>query len=133
MGKHFAELDEVLKSSELLSAVKRVKSAKPAGKPVSADVIKQLEANRCWAQDWGKVRVADGFNPHHAYDVKFFGEVELGKFSAGEIEVEKGVKLTSGVYNSVIIDSVIGDGALVYNVGTLANYVVGANAVVAHT
>lgn len=133
MGKHIAELDEVLKSSELLSAVKRVKSAKSAGKPVSADVIKQLEANRCWAQDWGKVRVADGFNPKHAYDVKFFGEVELGKFSAGEIEVEKGVKLTAGVYNSVIIDSVIGDDALVYNVGTLANYVVGPKAVVANT
>ena len=45
MGKHFPELDQVLQTSELLTAVKQVRDMKPAGKPVSGDVQKQLEAN----------------------------------------------------------------------------------------
>lgn len=133
MGKYFPELDNVLESSELLTAVKRVKGASPAGKPVSAEQIKQLESNRCWSEDWAKVRAVDGFNPRHCYNTTFFGECSLGKFDPAPVDVDKGVKLSPGVYNSVVINSEIGDNALVYNVGLLSNYVVGPDAVLANT
>lgn len=133
MGKHFPELDQVLQTSELLTAVKKVRDMKLAGKPVSGDQQKQLEANGCWASDWSKVRVADGFNPQHCFDAKFFGECYLGKFEPGLVEVDKGVKMSAGVYHSTIIDSAILDNALVYNVGLLSNYVVGSGAAVANT
>jgi hypothetical protein len=132
MAKHFPELDEVLKTSELLAAVKRVKALKPAGKPVSEnpELKKQMEASGCWAADWSKVRVPDGFSAHRVAAVKFFGEVTLGNFKSNEVEGAKGVKLPAGVYHSVVVDSVIGDDALVCNVGMLANVVVGTGAAV---
>ena len=127
MAKHFPELDKVLETSELLSAVKRVKALKPSGKAVSEspELQKQMEASGCWAADWSKVRVAEGFSAHRVAAVKFFGEVQLGKFSDNEVDAQKGVKMPAGVYHSVVVDSVICDDALVCNVGTLANAVVG--------
>lgn len=133
MAKHFPELKEVLEKSELLAAVKRVKGAKSAGKAASQELVKQLEANGCWASDWSKVKLADGFNAKHAFAVKFFGECSIGKMDAEPVEVDKGVKMSTGVYNSVIIDSVIGDNAVIYNVGVLSNAVVGSGAVVINT
>ena len=130
MAKHLPELEQVMAGSELLAAVKRVKESKPAGKPVSAALKKKLEANGCWAGDWSKVRVADGFDASHCFNVKFFGECELGSFSAEPAEIDKGVKLSAGIYDSVVIDSVIGDNAVIYNVGVLSNYVVGPGAAV---
>jgi hypothetical protein len=132
MAKHLPELDKVLETSELLAAVKRVKALKPAGKPVSEnpELQKQMEAAGCWAADWSKVRVADGFSAHRVASVKFFGEISLGKFTADAVDADKGVKLPAGVYHSVVCDSVIGDDALVHNVGVLSNYVVGPKAVV---
>ncbi|MBX7243861.1 MAG: DUF4954 family protein [Candidatus Sumerlaeaceae bacterium] len=133
MGKHLAELDKVIETSELVAAVQSLKGRKAAGKPVSDALRKELEANRVWAADWGKVRVADGFNPHHAFDVKLFGECYLGKFEAGEIDAGDGVKLSRGVYNSVLTDAIVDDNALVYNVGILSNYYVGPGAVIVNT
>ncbi|AXA37378.1 MAG: DUF4954 family protein [Candidatus Hydrogenedentota bacterium] len=132
MAKHFPELEEVLKNSELVQAVQRVKGLAPAGKPVSEqpEIQKQLEAAGCWAADWSRVRVAEGFNPKRVAAVKFFGDVYLGKFQADEIEADKGVKFPAGVYHSVVCDSVISDDALIHNVGVLSNYVVGPKAVV---
>ncbi|MCX7020161.1 MAG: DUF4954 family protein [bacterium] len=133
MYQYFPELENVIESSELAVAVKRVKSLKPAGKPVSGEMQKKLEAKGCWAQDWSKVRVADKFNPNHVAGVKFFGECSLGAFEPLEIEVEKGVKLSTGVYNSVLVDTIVEDNALVCNVGLLSNYVVRTGAVVLNT
>jgi len=132
MAKYFPELEEVLKNSELLNAVARVKKMAPAGKPVSEnpELQKQLEAAGCWAADWSKVRVAEGFNPRRVASVKFFGEVYLGKFTENAVEADKGVTLPAGVYHSVVCDCVIGDDALIHNVGALSNYVVGPRAVV---
>jgi hypothetical protein len=133
MAKFLPELEKVLETSELIAAVKRIKERKPAGKPVSGNLQKQLAANGCWAADWSKVAVSEGFNPNRAFNVKFFGECYLGKFDAGEVDVEKGVKLSAGVYDSVLVDSIVEDDALVYNVGVLSNYVVGPGAVLANT
>lgn len=133
MPNQLPELKEVLASSELLTAVKRVKACKCPSKPISADVQKQLEANSCWAEDWSKVTVSDGFNAKHVFNTKFFGKCCLGTFGPEAIEVEKGVKLSCGVYDSVVIDSCIMDNALVYNVGVLSNYVVGPGAAVVNT
>ncbi len=38
-----------------------------------------LQAQRCWAEDWGKVVVADGFDARNVRNVNFYGEIEIGK------------------------------------------------------
>lgn len=132
MAKFLGELESLLETSELLNAVKKVKEWTGTGKPVSenAELQKQLEANGCWSPDWSRVFVADGFRPRHAHSAKFFGDVYLGAFGNEPLEANKGVRLSPGVYNCVIMDSVVGDDALVYNVGVLSNYMVGPKAVV---
>jgi hypothetical protein len=57
------------------------------------------------------------------------GEVTLGKFDQ-EVQVPGGVKIPAGLYNNRIVNSVIGDNALVADTVLLANYLVGKNAVV---
>ncbi len=130
--KYFPELQDVLKTSELLQAVERVKKLAPQGKPVSEnpELQKQLEAAGCWAADWSKVRVAEGFNPKRVAAVKFFGDVYLGKFTENALEADKGVTFPAGVYHSVLCDCVVEDDALIHNVGVLSNYVVGPRAIV---
>lgn len=133
MAQFFPELDGVLKSSELLTAVARVKAAKRTGKPVSKELAKQLEQNGCWSSDWSKVYAPADLNAKHLFAVKFFGECSIGKFDADPVEVDKGLKMSAGIYNSVVIDSEIGDNAVIYNVGVLSNTVVGASAAVINT
>ncbi len=135
MPKFLTEVESILESSELLQAVKRVKEARLPGRAITEvkGLQAQLESNGCWSPDWTKVRVAEGFSPRHAFATKFFGEVFLGKFANETLPVDKGVELTPGVYNSVIVNSVIGDDALIYNVGVLSNYVVGPRAMVLNT
>lgn len=132
MAKYFPEIEELLAKSEFLQAVARAKTLAPGGTPVSQkpELQKQLEAAGCWAADWSKVRVAEGFNPRRVAAVKFFGDVYLGRFENDAVEADKGVTLPAGVYHSVVCDCVIEDNALVHNVGVLANCVVGRGAVV---
>lgn len=133
MPIRFPELEEALTTSELLAAVARDRGRTPRGSEPSMEMVAQLKANRCWAEDWAKIRVPDGFNPLHCFDAKFMGEVELGLFRNHDLELGDGVTMSSGVYSSVVKDCVIGDDALVYNVGMLANSSVGPRAVVAST
>lgn len=128
-----ASLDKLLQTSEFLAAVKRIRERKTKGKVINDELQKQLELNRCWSDDWSKVRVADGFNAHHVFDAKFFGECYLGTFTKSPVKADDGVSLSPGVYNSVIINSDVEDDALVYNAGVVSNYVIGKNAVVTNT
>jgi carbonic anhydrase/acetyltransferase-like protein (isoleucine patch superfamily) len=132
MANHFPQLEAVFEQSEFLAAVDRIRKLSPRGTPVSEDphLQQQLEAAGCWAADWSRVRVAEGFSPHRVAGVKFFGDVVLGRFTENALEAGEGVVLPAGVYHSVVCNCVIEDDALVHNVGVLSNYVVGRRAVV---
>ncbi|HID10104.1 MAG TPA: DUF4954 family protein [Candidatus Latescibacteria bacterium] len=126
---------EAITTSEFLKAVSQVKESPEAyaldgvqALPLTWEQIVQLERNGNTAEDWSRVRVAEGFNPDRVRNSRFSGDVALGRFE-GTVSVG-GAKLPCGMYNSTVVDSYIGDDALVQDVKLLSRYVVREGAVV---
>src|SRR5262249_34557136 len=97
-------------------------------RPPSPAEVAQLEKQGNTAEDWSRVRVAEGFDPARVRGSKFLGDVVIGALT-GTVLVS-GVKLPAGIQDSTVADCVIGAGALVRGVGLLANYVLEPGAVV---
>lgn len=129
------KVKEALRTSEFLKAVAEVKKDPEAyaldgvgALPLTREQIARLERNGNSAEDWSKVKVAEGFDPDRVRNCRFLGEVTLGSFR-GTISLG-GAKLPSGVYESVVVDSYIGNDALVQGVKLLSRYVVRPEAAV---
>ncbi len=85
--------------------------------------VESLKVNGCDATDWSLVKVADSFNSQCIRNVQFEGEVKIGKL--GESLRIGGVLRRSGIYNSIIVESFIGDKCFINNVtGGLVRVVV---------
>ncbi|HIE05083.1 MAG TPA: DUF4954 family protein [Candidatus Latescibacteria bacterium] len=126
---------EALRTSEFLKAIAEVRKdpgayALDGAKVLSLtrEQISRLERNGNSAEDWSKVKVAEGFDPDRVRNCRFLGEVVLGRFR-GTISLG-GTELPSGVYHSVVADSYIGNDALVQDVKLLSRYVIRSKAVV---
>src|SRR5262249_20374214 len=98
-------------------------------RPLRETEIRELLANGNTSDGWHRVRVVDGFRPTRVRHSDFRGEVVLGRFD-GFARGPGGGELPSGVYRSTLSNCVIGQDALVRNVGLLAEYVVGERACV---
>src|SRR5947209_512962 len=96
--------------------------------PAEAAALERLGNS---ADDWSRVRVADGFDWRRVRQCQFHGDVVLGRFT-GAVRLPEGVELPAGVYHSTVADSVIGHGAMVRDVHLLARCAVGEGAVVAN-
>jgi hypothetical protein len=98
-------------------------------RPLTADEVERLErlGNAC--DDWARVRVADGFDAGRVRHSTFHGDVVLGRF-AGRSRLAGGAEVPTGISHSTVADCVIGHDALVRDVKWLANYAVGAGALV---
>ncbi|RKY66206.1 MAG: hypothetical protein DRQ08_03630 [Candidatus Latescibacterota bacterium] len=129
------KVKEALRTSEFLKAIAEVKKDPQAYAldgvrvlPLTQEQISRLERNGNSAEDWSKVKVAEGFDPDRVRNCRFLGKVALGRFQ-GTISLG-GAELPSGVYDSVIADSYIGNDALVQDVKLLSRYVVRSEAAV---
>jgi len=91
--------------------------------------ISALEKQGCKSEDWSKVQVKDGFYPSNISNSHFSGEIKLGIFN-NKAEIEKGIQKSTGIYDSFIQNSSIGDNCMISHVRTLANYVIGENVVI---
>jgi hypothetical protein len=98
-------------------------------RPLFKPEIAQLEAAGNTAEDWSRVRVADGFNPRRVRNCEFRGDVVLGEFKQ-RAQLADRTEVVAGLSNSTLVDCVIGHNALVRDVRLLANYVVAAGAAV---
>jgi NDP-sugar pyrophosphorylase family protein len=100
-----------------------------AYRPLKKSEILRLEKQGCRAESWERIRVHGQFQADFVRDSEFGGDVELGKFeNAGE--GPGGVRRSPGVYRSRVHDCRIMDNATVSDVGLIARYVVGKDAVV---
>jgi len=123
------ELKRLISKSEVIKSVQDAKKvARKAAASLTKEQIEHLKANGNCAEDWKKIRVAKGIDCSRIRRNYFAGEVTIGKLS-GTVEVSKGVKVPSGIFNSILINSNIGDGVLIQDVKTLSNYCVSDNAV----
>ena len=85
----------------------------------------RLESNGCWAEDWSRVKVAEGFRPYGFHRVVFYGDVRLGVFDR-EVEVSKGFAKHSGISDATLRNVTVGDNCLIEKVGNfINNYTIG--------
>lgn len=125
-----SELKGLINKSEIIKSIQEAqKISKKATASLTKDQIDILKTNGNNADDWKKIKVAKGLDISRIRRCYFQGEVTIGKLSGDDIEVSGGVKLPSGIYNSIIINSNIGDNILIQDVKTLSNYIVSDEAV----
>lgn len=87
--------------------------------------IDLLEKNVCWAQDWQRVMVADGFKPYNFHRVMFYGDIRLGEFNK-QVEVGKGFYKHSGINDCTLHNVTVGNDCLIEKVGNyINNYTIG--------
>ena len=92
---------------------------------LTPEEITMLENQGNESTNWSDVWVSkEGFVPQQIRASKFFGLVRIGKME--EIYVEyRDLRLPSGIYNSQIISSDIGDYCAVHHVRYMAHFIVG--------
>lgn len=84
-----------------------------------------LENNSCWAEDWSRVLVADGFRPYSFHRVMFYGDICLGSFDK-LVEVSKGFFKHSGINDATLRNVTVGNDCLIEKVGIyINNYSIG--------
>ena len=84
-----------------------------------------LENNSCWAEDWSRVLVADGFRPYSFHRVMFYGDICLGSFDK-LVEVSKGFFKHSGINDATLRNVTVGNDCLIAQVGIyINNYSIG--------
>lgn len=119
-----AEINGLITKSEVIKEIEAAKGvAKKGAAALTKDQIAKLESNGNSAADWKKIKVAKGLDISRIRRSYFSGDVTIGELS-GDVEVSGGVKLPSGIYNSVVVNSNIGAGVLIQDVKTLSNYIV---------
>ena len=92
---------------------------------LTAEEIRILENNVCWAEDWQRVRVAEGFKPYNFHRVMFYGDIRLGEFNK-MVEVTKGFVKHSGINDATLRNVTVGDDCLIEKVGNyINNYTIG--------
>ena len=94
---------------------------------LAAQEIEQLKSQGCSAEDWGKVLVAEGFNPKYVRFTRFSGDIRLGVFDAG-FDLAGGIHKHSGLYNTTLHNVQVGNNTCIEDIGNyIANYRIGDN------
>ncbi|MCK5135579.1 MAG: DUF4954 family protein [Bacteroidales bacterium] len=83
--------------------------------------IAALQNQGCFSSEWSKISVSEKFSTDHIRNVRFLGEVKIGKLG-GEIVTGEENKRVSGLFNCKIINCEIGDDVLIDNVHLIQNY-----------
>jgi hypothetical protein len=97
---------------------------------LSSEEIEIMEREGCRAEDWSRVEVKEGFDPHRVRRVSFSGAVKIGTLQ-GTVEIE-GVEFPAEIVDATVADCILGDGVRISRIrGYLANYDIEDGAVVA--
>ncbi len=95
---------------------------------LTREEIAVMEDRGCRADDWSKIQVAQDFNAFRVRRVHLRGACVIGRFS-GDVEVQDGIKLATGIYDCTLIDCQIGNDCLLENVRFAANIIIDREAV----
>ena len=98
---------------------------------LTKEEINTLLSQNCFADNWTGITVTEGFSPENIINTRFDGNIKLGVYS-GEIEVEKNISKTCGIYNSFVSNCEIGDNVYISEVKNLSNYIIEGNVVISN-
>lgn len=139
MSSTLETISAAMAESQLAAAVAAVSGTTTsrlfgdAARGLTDEEVEQLQTQGNRAGDWSLVLAGPGFTTDHVWNSRFLGHVALGAFSGEPRDLGDGLSLPSGVSDSTIQDSEIGNEAVVSHVGVLANTIVHATAAVVQT
>jgi NDP-sugar pyrophosphorylase family protein len=93
--------------------------------------ITALQNQGCFSSDWSKIEVSDSFSTNSIHQVRFMGNVKLGKLG-GPLQTKSGETLTSGLYSCKIDNCEIGDNVLLDGVQLVKNYKIKDRVIIEH-
>lgn len=95
---------------------------------LTKEEIAVLEHNGCRAEGWQQIRVAQDFDPFRVQRCFFAGPCVLGRF-AGTREIQPGLSLPCGIYDSTLSHCQIGNDCLIEKVRFCSNSLIDHGAV----
>ena len=97
---------------------------------LTSDEIRILVSNGCSCEEWGRVKVLDGFDPLKCKNVIFSGEIRLGIFNK-PFTNGSGVSIPGGINNARLHNCTVGSNVVINNIGEfIANYIIEDYAVI---
>ena len=91
---------------------------------LQSDEVERLVKNDNTADNWDGILVTDQFDTDQIKNTRFFGLVRIGRIR-NLILQHHDLRVPSGITNSLIISSDIGDDVAIHNVHYLAHYIIG--------
>lgn len=115
-----------------------IESLRPANPPpqftknkrkLTKDEISILKQNGVTAECWERIFVSEIFNPDLIKNVEFYGTIYIGTLANGVLK-HHDLKLMCGIYNSMVVSSIIGDNCVIKNVSFMQNYIVDEKSII---
>jgi hypothetical protein len=132
--------DDLLAKSEFLGTVRGFKSSPGKSRLFGAGVrrlkpeeIKILKKQGNRADNWKSIWASPNFSPARVMGSTFLGTCVFGSFEEETTLVSEGVSMPSGIYDSMIADSEVGNHCLIRNTGLVSRMVVMQGAAVFET
>jgi hypothetical protein len=91
---------------------------------LQSDEVERLVKNDNTADNWDGILVTDQFDTNQIKNTRFFGLVRIGRIR-NLILQHHDLRVPTGITNSLIISSDIGDDVAIHNVHYLAHYIIG--------
>jgi Domain of unknown function (DUF4954) len=125
IGKNFIPPEYIPKGKdEYLHRNKQTIPPKSGWRHLQSDEVERLVKNDNTADNWDGILVTDQFDTNQIKNTRFFGLVRIGRIR-NLILQHHDLRVPSGITNSLIISSDIGDDVAIHNVHYLAHYIIG--------
>lgn len=125
MGRNFIP-KEFLPEGKDEFYLRNMQSDKPGSnwRNLRSDEVERLVKNDNTSDGWDNILVTDEFDPNQIKNTRFFGLVRIGRLRNIFLQ-HHDLKVPTGITNSLIIASDIGDDAAIHEVHYLSHFIVG--------
>jgi hypothetical protein len=125
IGKNFIPAEYLPNGKdEYYQRNKQCSTPKSGWRHLRSDEVERLVKNDNTADNWDEILVTDIFDTNQIKNTRFFGLVRIGCLR-NVILQHHDLRVPSGITNSLIISSDIGDDVAIHNVHYLAHYIIG--------
>ena len=125
IGKNFVPPEYIPKGTdEYFQRNKQATSPESGWRHLHSDEVERLVKNDNTADNWDEVLVTDQFDTNQIKNTRFFGLVRIGRLR-NIILQHHDLRVPSGITNSLIVSSDIGEDVAIHNVHYLAHYIIG--------